>query len=57
MHHFYIGYVPKEVAFHLSVILDSNAIYYVDPLSYIVTGKQSLLDCSITFSVPILEDL
>lgn len=39
MQHFYIGYVPKEIAFHLSSIIDSNAIYDFENLSYSLVGK------------------
>ncbi len=39
MQHFYIGYVPKEIAFHLSVIIENNAIYSFENLAYSVVGK------------------
>jgi hypothetical protein len=39
MEHFYVGYVPKEIAFHLSAIIDNNAIYEIENLSYSLNGK------------------
>ena len=50
MQHFYVGYVPKEIAFNLSLIIENNAIFQIENISYNLIGKKCSVECEIVFA-------